>query len=307
MIEAVRSVCMEPPSSSLPYCIEPQQAPSGALTPEEMAAVAELRQLIEEENLPPQADPLLPAASAEAEAHKDDFTLLRFVKSRPEGIRQAFEMFRDAMLWRAEQQASKLFEELHPLGHPSPRLELARAHFYAGLGGVDKAGLPFFVERLGAADLAGFSREPGVLQVIMDAYVAYLETIFRTARSCSAATGTFVRVMILVDASQLSFSTLRHIGIIKNVSKIGPANYPEGSSRVLIVNAPKLFSAAWAFVSPLLPARTRAKISIFSASETAASLLELIDAAELPRFLGGEREESLVARADPVPSGLKLQ
>ena len=55
----------------------------------------------------------------------------------------------------------------------------------------------------------------------MDAYVAYLETIFRTVRACSAATGSFVRVMIVVDAAQLSLSTLRHVGIIKSVARIG--------------------------------------------------------------------------------------
>ena len=75
---------------------------------------------------------------------------------------------------------------------------------------------------------------------------------------------------------------------------------------MLIVNAPRLFSAAWALVSPLLPARTRAKVSVLSVSETAPALLQLVDAEELPEFLGGRRQGALVARTEPVPEGLQM-
>jgi len=175
-------------------------------------------------------------------------------------------------------------------------------------GGTAKDGSPFFVERLGAADLAGFAREPEVLDLMYDSYVAYLEGIFRTVRACAAATGTFSRCLIVVDAAELSMSTMRHIGIIKAVSKIGPPNFPEGSSKVLIVNAPMIFSAMWTIVSPLLPKRTRAKVSISSSRWTSTTLLELIDAKELPQFLGGERStaDPHVARTELVPEGVKI-
>ena len=71
-------------------------------------------------------------------------------------------------------------------------------------GGTAKDGSPFFVERLGAADLAGFAREPVVLDLMYDSYVAYLEGIFRTVRACAAATGTFTRCLVVVDAAELS-------------------------------------------------------------------------------------------------------
>ena len=133
MQAAIASVCKAAPSSCLPLRVEPQYAPPGVLSPEEAAAVRELRCVIERE---------MPGGSnAEANAHMDDFTLLRFVKSRPEGVQQAFEMYRDAMTWRVEQGASTLFEELHPNAPSSGRLEVARAHFYAGFGGLAKDGV----------------------------------------------------------------------------------------------------------------------------------------------------------------------
>ena len=97
---------------------------------------------------------------------------------------------------------------------------------------------------------------------------------------------------------------MRHIGIIKAVSKIGPPNFPEGSSKVLIVNAPMIFSAMWTMVSPLLPKRTRAKVSISSSRWTSTTLLELIDAEQLPDFLGGERsldDPHVVRTPPPLP------
>ena len=84
---------------------------------------------------------------------------------------------------------------------------------------------------------------------------------------------------------------------------VGPLGGLRPPRQVLIVNAPAVFSAAWALVSPLLPARTRAKVSILGASASAPALLDLIDATELPAFLGGKRDEAgtMVARAEPVP------
>jgi hypothetical protein len=44
----------------------------------------------------------------------------------------------------------------------------------------------------------------------------------------------------------------------------GPPNYPEVTCGVLIINAPRFASAAWAIVGPLLPQATRDKVSVLS-------------------------------------------
>jgi hypothetical protein len=198
-------------------------------------------------------------------------------------------MFAEAMKWRADRGVSALFSELHPLAAATARQLAARAHFYGGFGGFAKDGSPYFVERLGAADLAGFAADPNVLDLMFDAYVAHLETIFRSVRKHASAVGHFSRCLIVVDAAGVGFSTLRHIGIIKAVAKIGPPTFPEGSSKVIIVNAPLMISAAFALVSPLLPKRTRAKITIASSRSAMATLAEFIDDDQIPAFLGGTR------------------
>ena len=68
---------------------------------------------------------------------------------------------------------------------------------------------------------------------------------------------------------------------------------------------PPAMLAQFALVAPLLPEATQRKISIYSGANTAAALLEFIDAAELPRFLGGDRadEQSSMPCCRPLPAG----
>ena len=58
--------------------------------------------------------------------------------------------------------------------------------------------------------------------------------------------------------------------------------------RTLIVNAPIAFRIVWNFVSPILDARIRSAISILGGpSSYLPALLEYVDEADLPVFLGG--------------------
>ena len=286
-----------------PLHISPARAPEGSLTPEAAAAVGALK-----DKLAAEVESWNAAAAAEGAALLDDFTLHRFLLARPESVEAALGMVRTASEWRAERNISRLHAELRPTAEPatSERARLVQRHFYAGRGGVTRDGSPFFIERLGRADLSGYARNPALLALMLDAYAAYLEDVFRSVREASARRGTLVRAIIVVDASGASLSTLRHIGIIKQVASIGPPHFPEGSSRVLIINAPRILAIIWGAISPLLPARTRAKVCFHAEGTTAAALDEIIDAPELPAFLGGVRPDAqcAVPEAQPVPEAV---
>ena len=58
----------------------------------------------------------------------------------------------------------------------------------------------------------------------------------------AAGLGNDETLKIVVDAGGVSLSTVRHISVIKAIAKIGPANYPETTRKVYIVNAP---AGAW--------------------------------------------------------------
>ena len=296
--DAAVSVCCRWPSNADPVQVEPRDAPAGSMSAEDEANVKKLRTLVETELLPGTDA----AFSAEAQAHLDDFTLLRFLRSRPDSVDKAMDMFKFAMAWRVEHHINEVFAELHP-GNPNPtqRQRLARAHYFSGFGGLDRSGDPYFIMRVGAADLSGFAREPELASLITMADACNMEGLFRSVRLGSAATGRFCRALIVVDIAGFGLGALRHIGLIKSIMKVGPNVFPEGASKVLVVNAPRAFAAAWSLVSPLLPQRSRDKCSIVSCAATPAALAERIDPAELPTFLDGQRTETFVARAEAVP------
>ena len=52
--------------------------------------------------------------------------------------------------------------------------------------------------------------------------------------------------------------------MLARVLKIGQDHYPENMRKTFFINAPMVFSAAWAIVSTVLDERTLAKITITS-------------------------------------------
>jgi hypothetical protein len=299
------------PEPDEPMAVSIQHAEPSVLKPIEVAAIAQLRERLDAEMASWPA-----AAQREAKAHVDDFTLARFVQARDFKLDDALHMFRESMAWRSVDQrgVGRIFAHYHPAlpdASASLRLAAARAHSYQGFSGVAKDGSPILIERLGRVDLDGISREgKPVLDLMLDAYVCYLETAFRLVREASDATGRLVKAIIIVDASGIGLSLIRNLSIIKTVASIGPPNYPEVTHKVLIVNAPRVASMAWAIISPLLPSHTREKVKVLGSSTSAKkAIFEMIDEDQLPKFLGGSRPdaECKIARAEPIPVGLGAQ
>jgi hypothetical protein len=75
-------------------------------------------------------------------------------------------------------------------------------------------------------------------------------------------------------------------GLIQLASKVGQDYYPEIMGQMFIVNAPMLFTGVWAVVKGFLDERTRQKIKILG-GKFQKDLLELVEAENLPDFLGG--------------------
>ena len=103
-------------------------------------------------------------------------------------------------------------------------------------------------------------------------------------------------------------SVFKYLRTVKEIAiSIGPPFYPETTYKCLLVNAPRVAASAWAALRVFLPRETAAKVSIVSAKDTAAHLLEEIDAEQLPVFLGGKRDTSrgpyATPRAEVVPAG----
>ena len=138
------------------------------------------------------------------------------------------------------------------------------------------------------------------------AMISHYEVFFRAVRMASHRAKALVFGFVVVDMRGIApFQMLRHMSLTRFAAEAGPTNWPEGTQRVLVVNAPRLVAALWNAIAPLLPAATQDKVAILSEAATSSALCEIISPAELPAFLGGERpdEETPVPLATPVPEG----
>lgn len=73
---------------------------------------------------------------------------------------------------------------------------------------------------------------------------------------------------------------------MKTAAALTSDNYPENMACMFVVNAPFLFAGVWAICKSFMDERTTKKVKIIGGGFQ-KSLLEVIDASQLPDFLGG--------------------
>lgn len=107
--------------------------------------------------------------------------------------------------------------------------------------------------------------------------------------ACSAIAGSRIELglnILDLNGGSLKILSKKVYGLIQLASKVGSDNYPEIMGQTFIVNAPFLFAGVWAIVKSFIDEKTRKKIQIKGGSYQ-KDLLEIVDAENLPDFLGG--------------------
>lgn len=217
-----------------------------------------------------------------------DHMFVRFLIAHSWNATAAAEALQEHYSWLVTRRMSSLLLD------PFPELDLIRRYYPQAFHGTDKRGRPIYIERLGYLDVPNIVEFVTIPRLLDYICAGSQKQVCLRLPACSVARGEVIDTSLnILDFEGLSFGLAMN-GVarstMKEILSIQQKHFPGLTGQTVIINAPAVFNAAWAFAKPFLSEQLLSRVSIYGTnkSEIAEALLELVDADQLPALFGGQ-------------------
>ena len=217
-----------------------------------------------------------------------DWYLLRFLRSRNCDLKKSSAMLEKFIDFRKKKKPSL------SKNHIFDR-EKIKSLYIRGYYNITKDGCPILIERIGKSktiELLNYLNEDDLNDFFIQIYERLFYIIFPI---CSQKQKKRIdKIYVILDLKGIKLRKLfspnsKFKKFLKNFLFFTQNYYPELMNKLIIINAPLIFSFFWTFVKKFLDKSTTDKIKIFSRSGK-KEIFKLCDPENIPTFLGGKCE-----------------
>ena len=178
--------------------------------------------------------------------------------------------------------------------------------------GISKCGAPLYISKPGVLNVDAVECLTTLEGILKFHWYVQMVDFGNRLRKQKEADPHFKKFecLCVLDLDTLTLGQLNKaaLAIVKEQAAIDSLCFPETMNKMVIVNAPRFFSATWNLIKSWLDARTASKVEVISyRKDWEKRLLELVDVDQLPSDYGGNGPDtSVTAKADHMPHMKRL-